>query len=586
MKRTVRHIAIVFFAFINVTVSNAQKKVQGSAFEALNTIPQEHIYMHLNSTLFLTGEYAYYKIYCLDSQTKDLSKISKVAYVQLISASGEKIVEQKLLLTNGEAYGDFFLPTTLNTGSYTLIAYTNWMRNYDEDHFYRTDVHIINPYRPLDDENSSDQQIALPAHTTISIAGQPTQLTSELSAKTDKEHYRQREKVVLSFKSEEENQLANLSISVRKIDNLPRPSSLSLKEVINQQNVRMNQNDGMFLPELRGEIICGKLSSQDGRALGNLKIALSIPGSRFHAGITTTNNDGSFYFNVNSRYSLNTFAFQVIDADTDDFRIELCSEEPFKTSFTPSKEVYINETMRDEILDRSIHNQLENAYFQYRLDEVMPNQEMRLFQNWEATSYLLDDYTRFKTIEETIFEYVKNVFVRRDGDVKKIQIQGLDFDASSGIPPLIILDGIILQQHNQLLEQNAINFEEITVYRNQFVFGPQTYQGVLVLRSNKTLEYFLDGNIFEGLSLITTQNFVGLKKYARQTYSDDQGVVVTRIPDDRYQILWEPNFELSNDNSSIEFFTSDITGEFEVCVEGLMNDGTPISVKQTFWVKQ
>ncbi len=53
-------------------------------------IPQETIFIHFNSTLLLTGEYLYYKVYCLNTETNYLSDLSKMAYVELIGKKMEK----------------------------------------------------------------------------------------------------------------------------------------------------------------------------------------------------------------------------------------------------------------------------------------------------------------------------------------------------------------------------------------------------------------------------------------------------------------------------------------------------------------
>jgi len=58
-----------------------------------------------------------------------------------------------------------------------------------------------------------------------------------------------------------------------------------------------------------------------------------------------------------------------------------------------------------------------------------------------------------------------------------------------------------------------------------------------------------------------------------------------RIPDDRYQLLWIPELSLSGKEIKIDFFTSDLTGEFEICIEGFSEEQKPISIRKSIYVK-
>jgi hypothetical protein len=42
---------------------------------------------------------------------------------------------------------------------------------------------------------------------------------------------------------------------------------------------------------------------------------------------------------------------------------------------------------------------------------------------------------------------------------------------------------------------------------------------------------------------------------------------------------------LENQETTITFFTSDVSGIFEISLEGFTNGGTPVSLRETFEVK-
>ena len=56
-----------------------------------------------------------------------------------------------------------------------------------------------------------------------------------------------------------------------------------------------------------------------------------------------------------------------------------------------------------------------------------------------------------------------------------------------------------------------------------------------------------------------------------------------KIPDFRYQLYWNPS--IKNASDSFSFYSSDVTGTFEIIVEGFTFDGKPIYEKIFFNVK-
>jgi len=58
-----------------------------------------------------------------------------------------------------------------------------------------------------------------------------------------------------------------------------------------------------------------------------------------------------------------------------------------------------------------------------------------------------------------------------------------------------------------------------------------------------------------------------------------------RIPDYRYQLLWLPQLTLAGNENLISFYTSDVSGTFEISLEGFTDQGIPVSLKDTFEVQ-
>ncbi len=103
---------------------------------------KEKIYLHIDKSDFYTGENIWFKAYLIDSKTHSSETLSKVVYVELIAPNGSILSRKRIKITNGGGHGDFKLGSKLESGAYTIRAYTNYIRNFDQTYFFRKTISI------------------------------------------------------------------------------------------------------------------------------------------------------------------------------------------------------------------------------------------------------------------------------------------------------------------------------------------------------------------------------------------------------------------------------------------------------------
>jgi hypothetical protein len=109
----------------------------------LNSIIYEKVYLHIDRELYAPGDDIWFKSYLVSGINNKLIPGYKNIYVQLISDSG-KVVNSRLLLSkNGTAHGDFQLPLEISDGSYTIRAYTKYLRNFGEESYFHKKIMIL-----------------------------------------------------------------------------------------------------------------------------------------------------------------------------------------------------------------------------------------------------------------------------------------------------------------------------------------------------------------------------------------------------------------------------------------------------------
>ncbi len=107
---------------------------------------QEKIYAHTDRGFYLTGETLWFKVYAVDGSFHKPLSISAVAYAEILDKADFPVLQAKIELRNGSGSGSFFLPASLTSGHYKLRVYTNWMKNFDPEFYFRQTITIVNPF--------------------------------------------------------------------------------------------------------------------------------------------------------------------------------------------------------------------------------------------------------------------------------------------------------------------------------------------------------------------------------------------------------------------------------------------------------
>ena len=536
---------------------------------AKNTL-RERVYIQTDKQTYLAGELMWVKFYLTNETGMPLS-FSKVGYVELLDESSAQ-VQIKLDISNGVGEGWMELPLSLSTGNYLLTAYTRNMRNEGEVVFFRKTIAVINTFR-------TDAAVAI--DTVPDVVVSPVLQDNNISVSTEKPIYATRTRSEVLIKGLPEN-IHSLSISIAGED------FTAGTENIVKWHDRQPEHSGIqmkndFLPEYEGHIISGKIidvKTNETPSVGGIYSLLGFTGDRIRLFGGIADNMYNIQF-ITERIT-GTKELAVAATTLSDNKNRVIIQSPFATHSEIELPAFrMNPQWEEQLQLRNVGLQVLYAYHADSMSRV--DTTFTHFQWKPDRLYILDEYTRFTTMEEVVIEFIPSLRFRRFDNKRFLTIYFEDSRSFSLGNTLVLLDGIPITDHDIIFNYNPLLLNKIEIYKDKFAFGNKRFEGIVSFTSYK--------NDYPGLVLDeTTQIFdyegTQAHRYFYAPSYPEKSEAQRKIPDYRHTLLWMPEvYTDGSPNLSLPFCTSDLTGDFQVTIEGLTKDGKTIKGTSFFKVE-
>lgn len=106
---------------------------------------EQKVFIHTDKDKYMAGESIWLKAYTVNARNHKPDTLSTNLHVKLFNTQGDLVSILLMRLQNGTSHGDITLPDSLSGGSYRLKAYTDWMKNFDDDFFFYKDIQVYSP---------------------------------------------------------------------------------------------------------------------------------------------------------------------------------------------------------------------------------------------------------------------------------------------------------------------------------------------------------------------------------------------------------------------------------------------------------
>lgn len=515
---------------------------------------RETVWLQSDRHIYLSGEEIWFKAQVLDRLTLQPSLLSRNLRVELTDAVGNRLVRHNLLMGAGSLAAGIQLGPDLSTGWYYLRAYTNWMRNFDGSEHAVIPVKVVNPRdtRPVSAETDT---LASP------VPGIRFPVILELPS-GDLMFRTQYQVKIQAPEGLRANPPAGFSILIA----LDEPATFTtLPTAISYPDTTAVPI--LYPAETWSGLLTGRVSDQTTGA-GIAKVPLGITlliNNQFEA--AETDADGYFSIALPGLHHSCDFIANFISEPEPDWTITLLpafDDRPWK----PREREFRLSERELEYLKTLIRNRQILHLFPSASKEISPIKDSvvprKTFFDPPDRTILTDKYIELANVRELVYEVVPDVTVRKKGENLSISVYNSQ-PFAEGYPTLVLLDGIPITRHNELLELPPSRIRSIEVKNKVYIHGNSIFSSIV---------NFVSRNAdFAGLKLPETSvlGTVELPEVPKHLSIPDPGSIPPSTPVINPTLLWQTGIKKLP--GTISFKTNDLPGKFRIIVYGFAADG-------------
>ena len=570
----------------------------------------EKTYISTDREIYVSGDKIWCSAFCVDAANGlRPSSLSAIAYVEIVSEDGT-LESGKIALSEGRGAGTIEIPATAPTGNYRIVAYTAYTKNTPgfnpQEHISKT-ISIFNTSTKERVKNGvkilSDSEydaLRTPASTQPAAGTHTAAGALSITCHRSAEGYLE---VVLTNNSAAP---ADLSLSLSNRDGIIPPDNTSIDAFMGAAASAAQAAAGAEsaaaraaagaasaaqpssaataaaataaaaeLPEYEGEIIRGRIAGATTDEIEGLKgrsAFISVPTEKSDLYSSVVDKDGMIKFVTNNIYGTKEMVCEIENNDLARCHIELIS--PFvspKLKGIPA--LQMAPSIKEDLQRRGLSVQLCRSFSADTLASLMPIRENPLIPSYDAIEYKLDDYKRFPVMRELFIEFINEIKVRRVDGKEQLKVKThLEervslFDKNNS---LIMVDGIPIFDHSQVIEYDPLLVESVVVYPYKYYTGWRSFCG---MANFVTYKKNLPGIKFnDGVRVVQFKGCSYPMAFTCQEIGED-------FPDYRELLYWHPQIKLpAGESSSIKVKIPANVKEIRICAEGMMENGTPFSI--------
>jgi len=435
----------------------------------------------------------------------------------------------------------------------------------------------------------------------------------------NKAEFQPREKVILEINLKNKeliNQRLNLSVNISQKgysgtkNNLNSINTyLSLFSILGKKNSGLLESDSIseeqinkvlpvlnfpipfsksicqFLPENKGFIISGKVLNKSNIRVQGVFVFLSVADSFASLKYCISDSAGKFFFRLNRFYDNKNLIFQAKGSNNEPLKIEI--EDKFNGELPQHIGFEYIPLELKNYLKYSQNIALTNKIYKPGLLSLLSENQLDLsfynchFYGIPDVTIYLSDYDELEDFKEIVRNILPGVYYNRSE--KRVRVIDQGTQTLWPNEALVLLNNIPFPDPAFVAKLGSKQIKKIDLKKNHVIYGDIDLYGILSITTNQKNVYALNAalanltfpNVFRNIPVILSGIDYG-----------EQNNLSKKVPDLRQTLYWNPELKLSKDGKAvIEFYTSDLKGNYSVEIEGITSTGIPVFANTSIEVK-
>jgi hypothetical protein len=602
-NKSTPYFAVRIAAAIVITLLSLNMAAQqGQGYPSTNTL-YERTWLATDRDVYIPGDKILVSLATIDGYYLLPITFSAVAYIELYTANGTPLVQEKALLNKGKGSVQLMLPKNIETNYYYIRAYTNYQKNFGENSFMVKKIRLINPFRIITIEKKADsaktKSIAykyqfrndslyiicndsvVKGPLTIKSAFDNVYLNKNITKINDSTlsiSLRGMKNVLSASAPGDESPLLlsdstrGISISTSTTGKIIHYSSKGTQDSISlfvASAFRADQGkfsdtyclssglvtvptEFVYLPELSTDNLYGKITIKAGAPMPK-HILVNIPRSIASLRVATIKPDSSFCLEMNNQHSNTNLIFTPTDTSS---AISINLQDEFYSHFAtiPQKSYFPENYLGTYIQSLMVNVQLDDAFDKPSIKPTTEDNNS-FYGRWDE-KLDFDKFINLPSIEEYIHELLPSVYVIKRRKRKSIRISDYNARGFIGKNPLLIVDGTPFFNHGTVLYVPPMEVKTVYVLNRKLTYLSAQFDGVLDIRTRN--------NYSEELN--QAPNTLSID-YVSPKYYTEQAALFSNTP------LWQP-FTTAPPSGQ---FSRIQNGQLIIRLQGL-SDGKPFDV--------
>jgi hypothetical protein len=582
--RKIHTIKIFTFILLFTTVNNAISYGSSGKNDDSPDGNCEKIFVHLNKLVYAAGESLFYKVYVVDGKLPLQKPASNILYLSLAECGNGKCVPWRINLNSSTVFGSYQLPEDLNPGVYELKAYTNRIKENAPETIFSQDLIILNLAKETPKTLSISEQQVLDgsSYGSMLISDQEP----SIQVNTSKSLYGPDEHVMLEISSKNLalSDTAKLSISVSSETENPLITHI---DPVNQFSLYKGQTAQTCTSGLEnhGYILSGRIKDKESNSpVSGAGILLAVTDSIAPQMLfAETDITGNFRFYVSSFFDNKMLILQCMK-DPEDLEIVWEIDNKNINGCTRNHTSIPLTTEQTAFLDQTKDIRLINAIYENTSEEEHSSAIIKRPNFFGVPDMIIypDDFAEmvnFKEIADNLLPTVRFTIRNKNYSIQVYNSVAKDWLRNS----TVLLNGIPFSDLNYIATLGSFDIQRVEVVSSRFFAGNLTFQGIV---SIYTRDHQIPATYIDSHTLVFPNDVAETSMNNQKTDLSANIQSGAHLPDFRFNLYWNPDLQISGNNQAfVEFTTSQLSGKYQVNIQGITTSGDPLSATLSFEVK-